>query len=104
MGLLDLVRQNKLNAEKAQAFDSLQQRQREKQVYETGANDAYTDVERALMQRAQPTSPGLAATVQQTMRDNAYATALARAQREGNMSEEYINQLVEQELSKVGGL
>jgi len=143
MGILDMARRNKMNAEKAQAFDELQQRRRDKQVYETGASDAYTDVERALMSRMQqnamqqkiydaarnqmfvnqdvrgpaPTSTlpapkesdayngGLASAMQSQMRDTAYATALAQAQRDGKLSDEaYINQLVEKELQKTGGL
>ena len=143
MSYIEKARQNRANAEKAQAFDTLNQQHRDRQAYDAGAGDAYTEVEQQLMARAQqeamqrqiaeasqqqmfanqdvrgpaeiPVLPapresyagdnGLAAaTVQQNMRDSAYNTAIAQASSDGNMSEDYINQLVEQELLQRGGL
>jgi hypothetical protein len=128
MSYIAKAEQNRVNAEKARAFDESAQQQRDQQTYDAGATDAYTDVERALMARAAMQQPvygepqnlyappestysqapvrgeGLAASIQQNIIDNAYSKALMQAQQDGNMSEEYINILVDRELSKLGGL
>ena len=95
--------------QKADAYDAINQQNRERHIYDTGASNAYTNVEQALAKRAeqaamrQQADAGLAASIQQNMRQNAYNRALAQAQQDDNMSEDYINLLVERELSKSGG-
>ena len=66
MSYIEKAKQNKMNSEKARAFDKLQQEQREKQIYDTGANDTVAELEMAIMKRQQqnqqqPYAEGLAA-------------------------------------------
>ena len=65
MSYIENAKQNQMNAEKARAFDKLQQEQREKQIYDTGANDTVAELEMAIMKRQQqqqqPYAEGLAA-------------------------------------------
>lgn len=53
MSYIEKARQNKANAEKAAAFDNMQQQARDRDMRSAGANEAYTAVEREMMRRAQ---------------------------------------------------
>jgi hypothetical protein len=53
MSYIEKAKQNKANAEKAAAFDQMEQQRREQEVYAKGNNDAYSAVEREMMRRAQ---------------------------------------------------
>lgn len=53
MSYIERARQNKVMAEKAAAYDQLEQRRREQDVYSRGTNDAYSAVEQELLRRTQ---------------------------------------------------
>ena len=63
MSYVEKAKQNQMNSEKARAFDKLQQEQREKQIYDTGASDTVAELERAILKRQeqQQYAEGLAA-------------------------------------------
>lgn len=52
MSYIEKAKQNKANADKAVAFDQMQQGRREQQVYDKALGDAYTAVEREMMRKA----------------------------------------------------
>lgn len=53
MSYIEKARQNKINADKAAAFDDQQRREQQRLDYDAGAKDAYTAVELEMMRRAQ---------------------------------------------------
>lgn len=53
MSYIEKARQNRITAEKAAAFDKMQQDRREQDVYTRGSNDAYSSVEQELLRRAE---------------------------------------------------
>lgn len=57
MSYIEKVKQNKVTAEKAAAFDRLQQEMRDQDLYNMGGNDAYASVERELMRRVSQQRP-----------------------------------------------
>lgn len=63
MSYLEQARRNKANAEKAQAFDAMQQQGRERELYDFGRSDGTNEAMAAFEQelinrlRQQPTAP-----------------------------------------------
>lgn len=53
MSVLEAVKQNKINKQKAEQFDALQRKKRESDLFNAGANEAYSTVERELARRYQ---------------------------------------------------
>jgi hypothetical protein len=53
MSYTEKAKQNKINADKAAAYDQLARAQQEQQVYRQGSNDAYSAVEREMMRKAE---------------------------------------------------
>lgn len=53
MSYIEKAKQNKANADKAAAFDNMQRKAKEQQVYDSGLKDAYGAVEQEMMRRAQ---------------------------------------------------